>query len=264
MAVITSENAMRRTLGCVSAIAVFLVAQVASAAELKVYSTISVKGALEALIPQFEKQSGHKVNITWGLVSSLTKQVQDGDVPDVLVVTRAGIDSLIKEGKIAADGATLASSGAAAAVKQATPKPDISSAAALTKALLGARTTGYSDPALGSATGIDQAKSEILPTASGCFAGELAIKQEIGLAVPSNPKPASPTTVVADGLCAVDLTNVTVFAVGIGATSTNSAAGKALGEFLTSPQAQAVIKANGFNPACILTPPSSPGSRSAS
>jgi molybdate transport system substrate-binding protein len=238
---------MRRTLGCVSAIAVFLVAQVASAAELKVYSTIGVKGALEALIPQFEKQSGHKVNITWGLVSSLTKQVQDGDVPDVLIVTRAGIDSLIKEGKIAADGATLASSGTAAAVKQATPKPDISSAAALKKALLGARTTGYSDPALGSATGIDKAKSKIPPQA--CFAGELAIKQEIGLAVPSNPKPASPTTVVADGLCAVDLTNVTVFAVGIGATSTNSAAGKALVEFLTSPQAQAVIKANGFNPA---------------
>ena len=36
----------------------------ASAAENKVFSTIGVQSALEELAPQFEKASGHKLNIT--------------------------------------------------------------------------------------------------------------------------------------------------------------------------------------------------------
>ena len=48
---------MSRTMGRLAAIAVFLIAQagLASAAEIKVFSTIGVKGALEELTPQFEK-----------------------------------------------------------------------------------------------------------------------------------------------------------------------------------------------------------------
>ena len=36
----------------------------ASAAEIKVFSTIGVQSALEELAPKFEKASGHKLNIT--------------------------------------------------------------------------------------------------------------------------------------------------------------------------------------------------------
>lgn len=89
-----------------------LFAQVASGAEIKVYSTIGVKSALEELAPKFEKATGNKLNVTWGLISSFTKKAQEGDVPDVLIVSRASTDGLTKEGKIAAgSGATLASSG---------------------------------------------------------------------------------------------------------------------------------------------------------
>lgn len=87
-----------------------LFAQVASGAEIKVYRTIGVKSALEELAPKFE--TGNKLNVTWGLISSFTKKAQEGDVPDVLIVSRASTDGLTKEGKIAAgSGATLASSG---------------------------------------------------------------------------------------------------------------------------------------------------------
>jgi molybdate transport system substrate-binding protein len=97
-----------RLAGAFAALA--LLAQAGHAAELKVYSTIGVKGALEELLPQFEKQTGYTIAVSWGLISSFTKKAQEGDVPDVLIVSRGGIDALTKDGKIAAGGPTLASS----------------------------------------------------------------------------------------------------------------------------------------------------------
>ena len=80
-------------------------------------------------------------------------------MPDVLVVSRASIDSLTKDGKIAAGSdATLAKSVFAIAVKRGAPKPDISSADALKTALLAARAVGYTDPAAGGASGVHFAK----------------------------------------------------------------------------------------------------------
>jgi accessory colonization factor AcfC len=55
------------SMGRSAAIAAFLLAQAmfASAAEIKIYSTIGVQAALEELTPKFEKASGHKLAITW-------------------------------------------------------------------------------------------------------------------------------------------------------------------------------------------------------
>src|SRR5471030_807924 len=127
--------------------AVILANQAAAAAEIKVYSTVGVKSVIEELAPKFEKATGNKLNISWGLISAFTKKAQEGDVPDVLVVSRAGIDTLTKDGKIAAgSGATLGSSIFAIGVKQGAPKPDISTVDAFKKTLLAARAIGSTDP----------------------------------------------------------------------------------------------------------------------
>ena len=60
-----------------------------------------------------------------------------------------------KEGRIAPGSAvTLASSAVAIAVKAGAPKPDISTAEALKKTLLNARSISYTDPAAGGASGV--------------------------------------------------------------------------------------------------------------
>jgi len=241
--------------------AVILANQAAAAAEIKVYSTVGVKSVIEELAPKFEKATGNKLNISWGLISAFTKKAQEGDVPDVLVVSRAGIDTLTKDGKIAAGGPTLASSVFALAVKQGAPKPDISSADALKKALLAARAVGYTDPATGGATGIFftkvierlgiaaeiKAKSKFPPLAG--FVGDLLVNGEVDLGVQSKPELASTVGVDVVGPFPGDLANTTVFAAGVGAASPNSEVSKALVKFLTSPEAQAVFKAKGFDPA---------------
>jgi len=148
---------MSRTIGRVAAIAVFLIAQatLASAAEIKVFSTIGVQAALEELTPKFEKASGHKLTISWGTAAILVKRVQSGETADLMVLTRQSLDALTKEGKASADtDATFASSGMAMVVKKGAPKPDIGTVEKFKEALLAAKSVAYIDPASGGSSGI--------------------------------------------------------------------------------------------------------------
>ena len=233
----------------------------ASAAELKVYSTIGVKSAIEDLAPKFEKATGNKLNITWGLISGFTKKAQEGDVPDVLIVSRGSIDSLTKDGKIAAGGVTLGKSIFAFGVKHGAQKPDISTVDAMKKTLLSARAIGYTDPAAGGASGVHFAKmieklgiaSEIkakskFPPPAG-FVGTLLTSGEVDLAFQSKPELATTAGVDVVGPPPGDLGQTVVYAAGVGAGAKDAAAANALLKFLTTPEAQAVFKAKGFDPA---------------
>ncbi len=251
---------MKAILGRIAASAVLLSAQLAlaSAAEVKVYSTIGVKSALEELAPQFEKATGNKLNISWGLISSFIKKAQEGDVPDVLIVSRGAIDSLTKDGKIVAGGPTLASSIFAFGVKQGATKPDISTVDALKKTLLAARAVGYTDPAAGGQSGVHfakmieslgiaaeiKAKSKFPPPAG--FVGTLLTNGDVDLAFQSKPELTTTPGVDVIGPPPGNLGNVTVFAAGVGAKSQNAEPGKALLKFLTSSESQTVFKAKGF------------------
>lgn len=254
---------MGKIINRLAAIAVFLAAQasIAGADEIKVYSTIGVKSALEDLAPKFENATGTKLTISWGLISSLTKKAQGGDVPDVLIVSRASIDSLTKEGKIAAGGVTLGRSIFAFGVRHGAPKPDISTVEAMKKTLLAARAIGYTSPVAGGASGVFfdkmiqklgianeiKAKAKFPPPAG--FVGELLTSGEVDIAFQSKPELTTTEGVDVVGPPPGDLGHTNVFAAGVGAASKNAQTGKALLKFLTTPEAQAVFKAKGFNPA---------------
>ena len=241
--------------------ALLLVPAFASAAEIKVYSTVGVKSALEELAPKFEQTTGNKLNISWGLISSFTKKAQEGDVPDVLIVSRGGIDGLIKDGKIAAGAPTLSKSIFAFGIKHGAPTPDISTVDALKKTLLAARAVGYTDPAAGGASGVHfvkmaeklgiaadiKAKSKFPPTAG--FVGTLLTSGEVDIAFQSKPELTTTEGVDVVGPPPGDLGQTVVYAAGVGAGAKDAAASNALVKFLASPEAQAVFKAKGFDPA---------------
>ena len=91
-----------------------------------------MRSAAEALFQKFEKASGHKLAVTWGTAPMLVKRIEGGETADVLIFSRAGIDQLNKQGKIApGSDVALAGSGVAIAVKAGAPKPDISTPEAL-------------------------------------------------------------------------------------------------------------------------------------
>jgi molybdate transport system substrate-binding protein len=116
----------------------------ANAAEIKVISSNALKTVLQELAPAFEKATEHKLVFTWGAAVPLKAQIEKGEAFDLAVLTTAGIDDLIKQGKlVAATRANLATSGAGVAVRKGAPKPDIGTVEAFKRALLNAKSVAY-------------------------------------------------------------------------------------------------------------------------
>jgi molybdate transport system substrate-binding protein len=235
----------------------------AAAAELKVFSTIGVQAALEELTPKFEQASGHKLVITWNTAAVLVKRIQAGETADVVVLTRASLDALAKDGKAAAEP-TFASSGMGLVVKKGAAKPDISSADAFKRTLLNAATIAYSDPAHGGASGVylakllermgiaEQVKGKTRHPPQGGNAAVLVANGAAELAVQQVPEVVSVAGVDFVGELPADLNNITAFAAGPVAGTKQEDGAKALVKFLHSPEAAAVFKARGLTP---ITPP---------
>jgi molybdate transport system substrate-binding protein len=254
---------MSRTFGRAAAVAAFVAAQItfANAAEVKVFSTIGVQAALEELAPKFEKASGHKLNITWATAAVLVKRVQGGETADLLILTKQGLETMVKENKATAGGdAVFASSGMAMVVKKGAPKPDISTAEAFKQTLLKAKTIAYSNPEHGGASGVylakliermgiaDQMKPKThYPPPSG-NAGNLVVSGEAELAVQQEPEVMSVVGVDMVGPLPAELNNITTYAAGSGAGTKEADAANALIRFLHTPEAAAVFKARGLKP----------------
>ena len=116
-----------------------------SPVEIKVLSSIATKEAYLELVPQFERASGHKVTTTWAGTVDIMKRMAAGEALRPRHRSpRRELDELIKQGKIVAGSRVdLAKSGIGVAVRAGAPKPDISSADALKRTLLAAKTVGY-------------------------------------------------------------------------------------------------------------------------
>ena len=229
-------------------------------ADLVVFSTIGVRSAAEQLFTQFAKASGHKLTVTWGTAPMLVKRIEDGDAADVVVLSRASIDALRKQDKIAAGSdVTLASSGVGIAVKAGAAKPDISTAEALKRTLLAAKSIAYSEPSAGGASGVyfakllermgiaEQMKPKTKYPPPGGFSANLLMTGEAELAVQQKPELLHVAGAEVIGLLPGDLNVVTEFAVAMMAGSKSGEAGKALIKMLQSPEAIAVFRSKGLD-----------------
>jgi molybdate transport system substrate-binding protein len=255
---------MGRTIRRLAAIAVFLLAQaaLASAAEIKVFSTVGVKSVLEDLVPKFEKATGHKLAITWSTASLLAKRVQAGEQADALILIKGNLETLQKEGKIMPGTDVIFSKSIfAVGVKAGAPKPDISTPDALKQALLASKAVSYTDPATGGASGVytakqiaklgitEQMKGKTKHPASGGFSGSLLVDGQADIAINSKPELLSAPGVEVVGPLPGDMAYTVIYAAGVQSGAAQADAAKALVKYLMSPEAQAVFKAKGFDPA---------------
>lgn len=229
---------------------------------MKIFSTMAIEGAAKALLPQFEKQSGLRLDITWNTAPALVKRLQGGETADVLILNRAGVDTMIRDGRILPGSeVTLASSPTAVAIKAGAARPDISSEEALKRTLLAARAISYSDPAAGGASGIYfarllerwgmaeaiNAKTRFPPHAGYC--ADLLLTDEVELAIQQKPELLHVPGIEILGMLPGDLHMVTVFVAGIEASSAKAAEAKALIDFLHTRPAVEVFRAKGLDPA---------------
>ena len=128
---------------------------IARAAEIKLLCAAALHPAIDALIPDFEKSSGHKVTVTYGKSGAVADRVQKGEAADIVINSVPLIDQLQAQGKVVAGSRVIiAKVGVGAFVRKGAAKPDISSADAFKRSMLAARSIAYPDPASGGASGI--------------------------------------------------------------------------------------------------------------
>ena len=228
---------------------------------MKVYCTIGMQAAVEQMLPQLEAASGCRLDFTWATAPMLVRRLQAGERADVMILNRAGIETMVKEGRIeSGTAAKLAGSPVSLAVKAGAPRPDISTPEALRKTLLAVKSISYTDPAAGGASGVYfaqlvekmgiarevNAKNTYPPP--GGFSGALLLTGEAELAIQQKPELLHIAGIELIGQLPGELNMVTVFAAGIDIACRNADPARKLIAFLQSPAAAVVLRAKGLDP----------------
>jgi molybdate transport system substrate-binding protein len=226
---------------------------VARAAEIKVMSSVGYSGAISELARRFEGMTGNKVVLEFSVVAVLKRRIDAGEAFDVAVLSPALIEELIQAGKIAADTrATIGRIGMGLGVRKGGPRPDLSSPEAFRRALLSAKSVGYS-------------------TEGGSGKVFLGLLDRMGIAAEMKPKIkavgiptikaavdgetefvfTSVTLILTDpaaelvGRLPPELQSYTVPTAGANAAAKEAEAAKAFIRFLTGPAAAPVLEAYG-------------------
>jgi molybdate transport system substrate-binding protein len=244
----------------ISTLVSLLLSSLVQAAEIKVLASVALTAALNELAPQYERTTGNKLSLGYSLVADIRKRVLDGETADVIILSRPVMDDLQKQGKLTTGSiADVAGIAVAITARAGAPKPDISSADALKRSLLAAKSIVYADPAKGGLSGVyfarvlerlgiaDQMKSKTI-LVPGDQSAEVVVKgeAEIGVAQTSEIIPVAGAQLV--GPLPGDLNLVTVFSSGLGAGSKVPEAATSFVKFITGPSAAAVLKARGMEP----------------
>ena len=230
----------------------------AGAAEIRVLASNGVKATLEELAPAFERQTGNKLVIEFGLAAVLKRQIEGGAPFDLAILTSAGIDDLAKQGKV--DGASrsgVARSGVGIGIKKGAPRADISTPDALKRTLLAAKSISWAKEGqsgiyfagLLEKMGIaEQMKSKIVPASQGAEVGKFVVegKSQYGVIL-VNELMAVPGVEVLGPLPEA-LQSYTAFHAGVASGSKSAKDAAALVQFLKTPSSAAVFKAKGQEP----------------
>jgi molybdate transport system substrate-binding protein len=234
-----------------------LLSQAGNAAEIKVLASGAIKEAYLELIPKFEKASEHKVVTTWAGTVDIKKRMAAGEVFDLVIVASPELEAFIQEGKmVAGSRADLVRSGVGVAVRAGAPKPDIGSAEALKKALLAAKSIGYSTGPSGvylaslfERMGIaDAVKPKLKQTQPGVLVGSIIASGEAEIGFQQVSELIHVPGIDFIGPLPADVQKITVFSAGIHSGAKEPEAAKGLVKFLTAPAAAPVFKKHGLEP----------------
>ncbi len=229
----------------------------ARAADIKVLCIPGLRAAFEALLPQFERDSGDKVVFHFEIYPGQKQRIESGDF-DVAIFATPQIEALSKEGKVnAATVTNIASTSIGVAVKAGAAKPDISSEEAFKRTLLAAKSITYTKQ---SQTGVyltkqlerlglaDTLKDKLQLQPGGAMTTVAVAKgeAELGIVLVSDILATPGVDLV--GPVPASLQNTVMQTAAVGATAKQPAAAAALIKYLASPAASAVFKAKGLEP----------------
>jgi molybdate transport system substrate-binding protein len=231
-------------------------------AEIKVFASGGFKAAYLALVPEFERASGHRVVTAWGssvagAPTSIPGRLAAGEPVDLVIMAGDGLDKLIGEGRIAAGSRVdLARSGIGVAVRAGAPRPDLTSAGALVRAITQAKSVAHSSSASGiylkglfRRLGLYETLGDRIRQIEGEPVGAVVARGEveIGFQQVSELLPVPGIDFV--GPLPPEIQQFTVFSAGIATVAREPDAARALIAHLTAPAAAPLIRQSGMEPA---------------
>lgn len=234
---------------------------VASASEIRVLYVGALRSSLAALIPDFEKTSGHKIIAEAGAAGAMVTRIQNGKSVDVVIVTAPQIAALLKQGKIVAGTEiNLAQVGMGLAAHPGMAKQDISSAEGFQRTLLAAKSIGHTDPASGASSAIYAGQllarldiaSEIKPKirifASNALLLQALASGEVEVGFGQLTEFMEKKNIDLIGPLPAAFQKFSRFSAGVPTSAKDPNGGKAFINFLRSPAAAAAMKAKGVEP----------------
>jgi molybdate transport system substrate-binding protein len=236
-------------------IGLFVTSTRASAAtEIKVFTVRAGATVLDKIRPDFEHATGHTLNVVYDpVIGSYAKRITAGEPFDVYITAPAGIDGLIKDGKILAETRTdLFHSGMGVEIRAGAPKPDIGTVGAFKRALLDAKSIGYITPnrvqELIDRLGLTDAVRQKVRAPNSDIVSELVANGELELGIVVTTQILTTPGVQLVGPLPPEIQYNFQFTAGVSADSKAPDAARDLIKFLTGTFAVPVIKSQGMDP----------------
>jgi len=227
--------------------------------EITLVAPGGIREVLDQLIPAYEQKSGQKVKATFGSGGGTHKQVVQGEAFDVPIVQPPYQDVLDSGNVVARSATPLATVAVGVAVKQGSPKPDISTPEAVKRTLLAAKSIAYPNAAGGAAAGVsfeatlkmlgiaEQMQPKIKPAQGGAGAMKLVAQGQVEIGLTFMSEMTEPGIDVV-GPLPKEISTPTALVGFVSSHTKDPAAAKALLSFLSSPEAAATYKAHGMQP----------------
>jgi molybdate transport system substrate-binding protein len=232
----------------------------ATGADVTLIAPGGIQAAVQQLIPGFERKTGKKVKATFGSGLGTKKQIANGEVFDVPILQPPYPEVLASGNVVAASAKPLATVAVGVAVRKGAPKPDISSPAAVKKALLAAKSVSYPNSAGGAAAGVsfeetlkklgiwDQMQATLKRAQGGAAAMKMAASGEAEIGITFLSEMNEPGLDIV-GPLPKEISTPTSLVGFISAHAKNPAVAKLLLDYLASPEAAPAYKAQMMQPA---------------
>jgi molybdate transport system substrate-binding protein len=227
------------------------------AAEIKVVSTRATEEFYRELVPQFERSSGHKVTTAFMGTADVKRRIEAGETFDVIIMVDSAIDDYARAGKVVAGTRVdIARASVGVGIRAGLPKPDITSVESFRRALLAAKSIGYSTGPSGDYViemfrklGVaDAVRSKLKQAPSTVLVGSIIASGEAELGFQQANELSHFPGVDYLGPLPAELQETTWRSGGIMSGSAVPEAGRALLEFLSGPVAAPVIRKHGLDP----------------
>lgn len=250
---------MKRMISKTAVAVIFFLAQpvIANASEIRILTSRAIATVLAEVGPQFERETGHKLNIVSDLPTGFERRVKAGEQFDILISGSFPVDEWIKKGRIIAETRVdIARSGIGVEVRAGARKPDISSVEAFKRALLDAKSIAYLRVGSGNylaglleRLGIAEAIKSKVTRPETDIVSELVAKGEVELGIVVITQILTTPGVDLVGPLPPEIQSYVVFSAGVSPNSKVLDAAKQLMRLLIGPKAIRVIKAQGMEPA---------------